>query len=352
MSPVVNPLDHLRRSPVAVMKDNARTFSFASRVFTEEQRNPIANLYSFCRFVDDCADEASPEEGLAWVRAIHDHLQTGAPSPWPELDQRVIQICRTGVRRRDLLTLVEGALFDLEKGKIQSEGDLFLYCYQVAGVVGLMMCPLIGATDPRAHTPALHMGIAMQLTNMARDLFEDYQMGRIYLPEDWWQKEIDKDQKQLRASDQDGARGAVTNECPDVIKFSEKSKASKTAGAVGEDSQSLAVPVEAIASLKHAMRLVTLAESYYDSGRKGLSFLPLRPRLAILIAAEVYRAIGLKLLKKQCKKNIEKRVFLNTSEKFWVAIKSLRQLLRPSFWLTPRQAEVHSARLYRPEEMA
>jgi len=323
-----NPMGLLKEDPSVVMEQNARSFFFASQVFSAEKLKQVALLYSFCRFVDDCADEAPVEERLHWVQEIEKHLRTNQASPWPDFDQKVKEICAIGVQREDLITLVEGALFDLQDGVICTDDDLLLYCYQVAGVVGLMMCPLIGVVDPVALPHAVHMGIAMQMTNIARDIYADYDQDRVYLPLSWRRSVKPVSLGKEREKIQDNVSRETSKSVNNVI-----------------------WPLNDLAQKDNLCRLLEMSEVYYKSGRSGLAAIPFRPRLTILIASEVYRAIGLKIIKNNF--NIKNRTYLGTVEKLWVSLKALRYLFTFSFWQF-RQPQLHKpmetqVSLYQPK---
>ena len=178
----------------------ARTFSFASRFLPPERRRAVEALYAFCRTVDDLADEYPLAVGGplldAWWQWV-DGLQRGesrpvpAPAPdRPEDENRVLTaallevVQRFGVPPAYLRLLVEGVRSDTERAAIASFPELRDYCYRVAGTVGLAMCHVLGAATPEAYERAERLGIAMQLTNVLRDVGEDLQKGRVYLPAD------------------------------------------------------------------------------------------------------------------------------------------------------------------------
>ena len=134
---------------------------------------------------------------------------------------------------------------DLTQCVIKSETELQLYCHRAAGTVGLMMCHLLGVNEPSARQCADALGIAMQMTNIARDVAEDWQRGRCYLPENW----------------------LVSRLRPGNLPRNEDVR--------------LAVK-----------RLLDLADHHYTIGLKGLQYLPVQSRIAILVSAAIYREIG------------------------------------------------------------
>ena len=159
------------------------------------------------------------------------------------------------------------------------------YAYQVAGTVGLMMSPLIMVDDNKANKHAVDLGIAMQLTNIARDIYEDALMDRIYLPQDW-----------------------IKN-----TQISELTKISSNKNPI---------------LIKTAMsKLIELSETYYKNGFAGMRYIPIKTRLAIFFAAKIYRAIGQKI-KKNNYEYSSKRVYVSKFEKFLVTVVAI-----PEFFL-------------------
>lgn len=167
----------------------ARSFYFASRFLPPEKRRAIFALYDYCRtadnLVDACGDRPADlvRNDLArladQVRAIH----AGHPSPerWLALADT---LGRFPVPLDPMLELLEGVAMDLEPVTFAEYARLERYCYLVAGVVGLMLGPVLGAERDRFTGPGVGLGIAMQLTNILRDVGEDLDRGRVYLPED------------------------------------------------------------------------------------------------------------------------------------------------------------------------
>jgi len=233
----------------AVLRCHGRTFFVASHLLGRVHANRAATLYAFCRHVDDLADQAAdPESARRTLSAVSRALADGRAD-----DVRTAALlalnAETGMLVAPALALVAGVKSDLEPVRIADEAQLIRYAWHVAGTVGLMMCAVLDVHDPRAAPFAIDLGIAMQLTNIARDVGEDARMGRRYLPATW----------------------------------------------VGDlDASAIAAPDPALqASLRAATRhLLALAERYYASGESGLGFLPVRARVAILAAARMYRAIG------------------------------------------------------------
>ncbi len=235
--------------PLEILAEHGRTFHFASHLLGETYRIRAAHLYAFCRFVDDLADKAQDKQ-LAKKRllALKRDLTLRA-STQPQLQQMLALIEETGMPLTPVTALIDGAMQDLDPVDISTEAALIQYAYQVAGTVGLMMCAVLDVKDPKALPYAIDLGMAMQLTNIARDVGEDAELGRVYLPSDWV-----------------GSLSAAQISDPTL-----------------SQAQTLRVATR---------RMLFLADEYYDSGLQGLYYLPRGARWGILVAAKVYREIG------------------------------------------------------------
>jgi phytoene synthase len=236
---------------------NGRSFAWAARFLGQQVGADAAMLYSFCRILDDLAD-GDIAGGPKRLTAIRTGLLDNAPQRDPALTEFWPVMQRCDVPPEPLIHLLDGLLMDQKPVRLETETDLIRYAYHVAGAVGLLMCPVLGCTSRIAEPFAIDMGIAMQLTNIARDVREDAEMGRRYLPAEW-----------------------VGDLEPQAIL-----KASRTASEAHHDTIT-----------NGTRRLLDLADSYYESGARGLCYLPVRAHLSIGIAGMVYRAIGVKLRK-------------------------------------------------------
>ena len=279
--------DYLQADPLKVMSKHGKTFYFASMIFSKERLFKIATLYKLCRFIDDCADELNSEESKFAIDSIISDLENSERKT--KFNLLVKEVENWGVERPYIKELVVGAHFDAQGGRIYRINDLMLYCYRVAGVVGLMMCPLIGVTDKRAYPHAIDLGLGMQLTNISRDILEDAKMGRIYLPEERI-KELGMNLKIL------SNKGETPKELKDLVE-----------------------------------KILDTADSYYLSGYEGLAFIPFRPRLVILIAGEAYRSIGHKM-KKEGLQVLDGRTYLTFGEKVLVTFRTISKLFCSYFW--------------------
>jgi phytoene synthase len=171
----------------AITREHARTFFFASHALSEELRNDAYAVYACCRSIDDAVDRAAargetvrPEvAGEILVRAFETGGGLSGEDWMPAFRDT---ITRKKIRRRWFEDLALGVAGDAGPVDLQAWEELDLYCYRVAGTVGLMMMRVFGSEDPAAEPRALDLGRGMQLTNILRDIMEDARSGRIYLP--------------------------------------------------------------------------------------------------------------------------------------------------------------------------
>jgi phytoene synthase len=183
----------LRRSYVRAERTTAvwaRSFHFASRFLPRAKRQAVFALYDYCRFADNLVDLRGSRPAhevradLArlgqTVRALHAGAET-PPERWLALADT---LRRYQVSLEPLLALLDGVAMDLEQVRYPDFPMLHRYCRLVAGGVGLMLGPVLGATSSRFREPGIGLGVAMQLTNVLRDVGEDLDAGRIYLPSD------------------------------------------------------------------------------------------------------------------------------------------------------------------------
>jgi 15-cis-phytoene synthase len=241
----------------ALMRRRGKSFYLASLVLPRVVAQRAMALYAFCRQVDDIADGDAPlGTKHAQLSALLNRLtetvtvpsqNTVAPMPHFEA------VFETSAAA----DLVRASLADAQHWPINTQADLLDFCYGVAGTVGVMMCPVLGAetVSSQARNYAANLGIAMQLTNIARDVLEDAAMQRCYIPQTWLQTPTDFHAR-LCGGDAVNTRAAT---------------------------------------FKAVLQLIELADEYYRRAEPGFVFIPWRARYAIFVAARVYRAIGVKI---------------------------------------------------------
>lgn len=225
-----------------VMRNHGRTFFWASAFLPREEAEDIYTLYAFCRFVDDHVDI----NGLSCQKIIED-LEIKKSDMIP-LQKFLSMASRRKMSLEPAKILVKTIEVDREGQRIDSWRTLIRYCYGVASTVGLMMCDILGVNNPQAHAFAIDLGIAMQLTNIARDVYEDAFQNRIYLPIQAFSLPI------------------------------------SNAYILSKDNQMEVLNVRE--------QVLKLADRYYSSADQGMHFLPARSRLAIIMASRLYQAKG------------------------------------------------------------
>lgn len=253
-------LAHATRS-IAV---GSKSFAAASRLFDPATRSSAVMLYAWCRHCDDVIDgqqaghQARPladgevQQRLAGLLAQTEAVYALQPVVEPAFAALREVVARHGLRRAYALDHLAGFAMDVDGREYCSIEDTLEYCYHVAGVVGLMMAQVMGVSDEATLERACDLGMAFQLTNIARDIVEDAEVGRCYLPQQWLDEQ-------------------------------------------GIARERLAAPEyrERLAVL--GQRLVDMAEPFYESAQAGVTALPWRSAWAVATAGAVYREIGVKV---------------------------------------------------------
>jgi len=238
----------------------SKSFAAAARLFDPATRADAVMLYAWCRHCDDVVDgqelghgriaqAASPQERLDALFEQTARAYRGAPSRHPAFAAFAEVVRRHAIPERYPLDLLEGFRMDVEGHSYARLDDTLTYCYHVAGVVGVMMALIMGVREREVLDRACDLGLAFQLTNIARDVVEDAGNGRLYLPAD------------LLAAE-------------------------------GVAPAAVGAPQNRAAVARVVARLLDAAEPYYDQALIGMRALPWRSACAIGAARAVYRAIG------------------------------------------------------------
>ena len=273
-----------------ILARHGKSFYWASLFLGPKLAERAAQLYQFCRFVDDLADGDLSErkESLEDIRA---RLEGHSVAAGPEIESFLQLASENDIPLIAARELIDGMLSDQTVVAFNSEAELLRYCHAVAGTVGLMMCRILNCKDQRADSFAIDLGIAMQLTNIARDVLEDAKMERRYLPASW----INVPASKISASN-------VACRAP------------------------VASAIE---------RVLDLAEEYYVSALVGIRLLPFRSRFSITVALRIYRQIGV-LLQRRHLRWWDGRIYVPASEKVLLTLRSLLDL-RPATMLSHNQ---------------
>ena len=177
-------------SPAQITRKSRSNFYYAFLALPRARRDALYAVYAFCRTVDDIADAdgADPERrrhALAEWRADVARCYEGGGTPQHPIARRLQAAVRTyAIPRAALEAIIEGVEMDLERSTYETADELYPYCYRVASAVGLCCIEIFGYTDPRTRDYAVNLGLALQWTNIIRDVGADARAGRIYLPQE------------------------------------------------------------------------------------------------------------------------------------------------------------------------
>ena len=266
-------------SNVNYLAQFAKSFNWAGFFLPKSIYQDCSKLYAFCRVLDDLVDEKTDlelrEERFNEIKNIYKKTYEIDNNDRNILNQNehglivndMIDLAyNNNIKRIILDDLIEGVGSDLkQKVYLRSVKDLLVYSYRVAGTVGLMMAKILNVNDTRSLKGAIDLGIAMQLTNIARDVIEDKKMNRQYIKPDFENIE---------------------------------------------------------ATLK-------LADMFYESSYTSIKKIPFKYRFAIIVARRVYRQIGRKIIQKRNMENYEKsgKIYVNNFGKIYQTILSLFDLI-------------------------
>jgi 15-cis-phytoene synthase len=279
----------------STLRKHGQSFYWAGQLLSATQLEQAAILYALCRKVDDIADEAldaqskkAADNQLKYLSQALTLSQAPAQPLLLEIYTSAQQLFgHESLAMRALQDLIATIRGDLKLVRIGPHAELLRYCYGAAGTVGVMMACLLKA-KPRAQAlpHAIDLGIAMQMTNIARDVLEDAHLDRIYLP---------------------------TGRATDSV---------SPADIVADHGRARHIAWLAI------KELLEQADAYYASGWQGLSTLPLRPRVAIAVAAAVYQEIGHQLLRLGETRYWQQRCVVSKPRKALITLRVLLRLLK------------------------
>ena len=300
------------------LAQNSKSFALATRLLGRRDADRAAVIYAWCRRADDAVDLCAPAEAAAAVGRLRAELhdvaeQTAGDAADPVLAAfgQVIRDVRIPLAYPR--ALLDGMAADATNRRYETLPELYGYGYEVAGTVGLMMSHVFGVRDERALRQAVHLGIAMQLTNICRDVGEDWERGRLYLPDEL---------------------------CADV-------------GMPGLRAQ-LGEPVAALPRAKVAAaveRMLGMATRFYRSGEQGIAALPWRAGLAVRAASSIYARIGHRLAQRGFDP-LAGRVVVPTTHKLALVLAALgRQLVRGPAALMARAAVTPTTLLRFPSDV-
>ena len=302
------------QTSLPVFRSRARTFWFAALFLPPHIRTPVNGLYAFARAVDDLVDEPTSFNADQIRSILSDwHAWLEEPrSPETARDPRIASavlpvLVEHGVPAQYLQLLVQGVASDLNPRQITIWPELREYCVQVASSVGLAMCHLLGTgEDPLACQAAVDLGIAMQLTNILRDVWEDLNNGRVYLPADELAAHGSSREHLLWLGSRVATQGSVAIDRP----FRELMRAQ-----------------------------IGRARAHYQRGLDGIWRLPSDARFAILVAGRLYAAI-LDVIEAADYDVFSRRAATSS----WIKLRSTAR-----WWFTLRVRPSQRARVLAPE---
>ena len=256
-----------------LMRGGSKSFFAASKLLPTRLRPPAIALYAYCRLADDAIDLGQDAKlAMQDLQQRLDEIYEGRPGTM-DADRALAHVVhRYGIPRGLLDALLDGFLWDTQDRRYETLADVEAYGARVAGTVGAMMSIIMGASTDNAIARACEMGVAMQLTNIARDVGEDARNGRLYLPRAWFRE-------------------------------------------IGMDADAwLANPLFDARIAGFTQRLLLRADVLYRRGEFGLAELPWDCRPAIQAARLVYAEIG-KKLERDGLNSVDRRTVVSTSRK-------------------------------------
>jgi len=279
-----------------ITKLHAKSFYFAAKFLPEPKRKAVYPIYAFCRHVDDEVDEigegqesdavATLEKWKLNLQEVYRETTNGEQQTASGERQLVFNAWKDLLKTYKIpqnlpLELMQGVLMDTQIKRYETFDELYIYCYRVASTVGLMSSEILGYADKIALRYAEAMGIAMQLTNILRDVKEDAAMGRIYLPQE--------DLKRFGVSEEQILAGKLDDNFIELMKFE-----------------------------------IARARIFYRKGEKGIALLEKDSRFTVLLASRIYSRI-LNEIERQNYDVFSRRAHITLSQKIISIPKIWRQ---------------------------
>ncbi len=275
-----------------ILAEGSKSFHAASKLLPRRFRRPVTVLYAFCRIADDAVDRATnPKAALAGLQQRLDDIYNGNPADHP-LDRAFLEtIADYRIPKSIIEALFEGFAWDSEGRRYDTIEDTADYCARVASTVGVMMTLIMGERRPEVLARACDLGLAMQLVNICRDLGEDADMGRVYLPTRWLEEAgVDRD-------------------------------------------AFLAHPVYTPALGRVVERALDLAKRHFKLADTGIASLPKDARTAIRAAALIYADIG-RVIGRNRYDSVTTRAHTSALRKLWLCLRAVADRFgrkKPSF---------------------
>jgi len=265
-----------------ITKRFATTFYLASLFLPQEKRLASYAVYAICRISDESVDgQSQTNQKNAYLEKVRQAIEKSYSQD--TLQDHLLLAFRYVVNRYQIPKayfeeLLEGMEMDLSQNRYQDFNELYNYCYKVAGVVGLIMLKILGERNHSSQEAAVKLGIAMQLTNILRDIKEDLKRGRIYLPRD--------DLKKFNLSESDLVSVVLSPGLKALLEYE-----------------------------------IKLAQKYYSEAKKGIRFISgIRERFVVIAMSQMYSAI-LKEIRKRPQDILSKRVKVKNFKKALIILR-------------------------------
>jgi phytoene synthase len=270
-----------------ILEHGSKSFVAASRLLPKRLHDRTAALYAFCRVADDAVDLGTDANAaLARLHERLDHVYAGHPDDNPVDRAFADMVATCGIPETVPRALLEGFAWDAEKRRYPTPEDLDTYCARVAATVGVMMALLFGERSKALVARACDLGLAMQLTNICRDVGEDARATRMYLPLDWL---------------------AEAGLDPDRI---------------------IAQPLHSEALGTVVRRVLQRADTYYRRADGGMALYPADCRVGVRAARLIYSEIG-RVVARNNYDSVSRRAYTSKARKLLLLLRALRVRLYP-----------------------
>ena len=256
-----------------VIQMHGKTFYWASKFMDKKLTDPIYAIYEMCREIDDMVDKNNNLDAKKEIANLKKNLSITLLKKRFNCLRKIDK--KKFPQNEYLKEFILGQESDIEFKQPKSINELLKYCYRVAGVVGLMVCDAVEINDKNLKYFAIDLGIGMQLINIIRDIKEDAENNRVYIPENLIGKVNPDD---------------VLNNQQVIDKIDIEKK-----------------------------RILKIAENYFNSANYAIRFLPNNVSTCFGLASKLYQAIGIKILKQE-KSYMAGRVYLNNLEKIFITL--------------------------------
>ena len=265
----------------AILRQGSKSFHAASILLPARVRRPAASVYAFCRISDDAVDLAGdPEWALGDLHRRLEQIYSGNPRD-NAVDRTVADVVRENQVPIALFeALLDGYLWDVEGRRYETLSGVMAYSARVASAVGAIMTVLMGPREPHVMARACDLGVAMQLTNICRDVGEDARAGRIYLPLSWMREVGIVPERWIEDPVYTPALGGVVR------------------------------------------RVLEAAEELYRRADSGITYLPRDCRIAIRAASLIYSDIG-RVIAEHDYDSVSRRAVTSGRRKVWLALRAM-----------------------------